>query len=107
MSSKTQSKAYKAQKALQLAENSAGFARSLEKVDPRLAFLSKEQWAGVFADLDEEALDDLLLVLDEEQDLKMGNDQKTKRKKQMNFSRYMRRLEQLKIRMEEMTESNK
>ena len=57
-------------------------------------------WAGILSQLDEKKVDDLLLILDEELSMRMGIKKKEERRLQINSSKYLQRLERLKIRAE-------
>lgn len=88
----TKSKAEKVQQASQLMEKSPAMMANLQ--------MGSGDWAGILADLDEEKIDELLLILDEE-GLMHGDIQKEKaRKKEVNKTRYLQRLESLKLRAE-------
>ena len=68
---------------------SAAFKRNID--------LPVGKWAGILADLDEEQIDDFLLILNEEQEMLMGNKKTESRKIAISKARYLQRLEQLKM----------
>lgn len=67
--------------------------------------LNETQWIGVFADLDEKKLDDLLMVLREEAEGYTDIEKKRQRRHTVNDTRRLQRLERLKIRMEEISKN--
>ncbi len=84
----------KIDRAVQLLEQSGGMSTIPMK-------LSSNQWAGILSKLQEDRIDELLLILDEEQSMKALDDQTSKRKEQVNKTRYLHRLEKLKILLEQ------
>lgn len=83
---------FKTQKVLhasQLLEDSPAFQRVLP--------LTAQEWAGVLSELDEEKIDDYLLLLTEEQSMRAEIRKTEKRKKKVNHTRYLQRLERLKV----------
>jgi hypothetical protein len=69
----------------------------------RLLPISSEKWAGVLAELDEEKIDDLLLLLGEEAEMAGDIEKKRLAQHAENEKKYTRRLEDLQIRMEEIS----
>lgn len=67
---------------------------------------SKERWAGILAELDEDQVDDLLLLLKEEEGMHLDLDKKEDRRLQVNETRYLQRLEKLRISMETLLNKN-
>ncbi|OGJ44652.1 hypothetical protein A3J23_00020 [Candidatus Peregrinibacteria bacterium RIFCSPLOWO2_02_FULL_48_14] len=63
--------------------------------------MSAEEWAGVLAKLDEDKIDDYLLILDEEKGTHLELKKEEKRKLQTNRTRYLQRLERLKVKAKE------
>ena len=59
------------------------------------------EWAGVLAKLDEDKIDDYLLLLDEEKVTHLELKKEEKRKLQSNRTRYLQRLERLKVKAKE------
>lgn len=88
----TKSKAEKVQEASQLMEKSKAMMANLQ--------MNAQDWAGILADLDEEKIDELLLILDEENIMQGDIQKESARKKEVNKTRYLQRLENLKIRSE-------
>ncbi len=87
-------KEQKVARALELIENSGGMKQfPLE--------LTLEQWAGVFAEMQEEKVDDLLLILEEEAKMKLSDEQTEKRAHKVNQTRYLQRMERLKLSLEQ------
>jgi hypothetical protein len=88
----TKSKAEKIQEASQLMEKSPAMMANLQ--------MGSTDWSGILADLDEEKIDELLLILDEESLMHSDVQKEKVRKKEVNKTRYLQRLENLKIRAE-------
>lgn len=94
MSQESSSKAHKVERALELVTKSGGMKSLPLKFD-------HEQWAGIFSQMDEEKIDDLLLILEEEKEMELISDQTAKKAHKVNETRYLQRLEKLKISLEQ------
>jgi len=94
----------KSKKVVQKVEETARLASKSEAMHEILN-LSEPQWVGIFADLDESKLDDLLMVLREEADGYSDIEKKRQRRHMVNDTRRLQRLERLKIRMEEISKN--
>lgn len=82
----------KIQTASEMLPRSAGFRANLN--------LSSEQWAGILSKLDEKKIDELMLILNEEKDMNGEVIKEKERKLAVNHSKYLQRLEKLKLRAE-------
>lgn len=63
--------------------------------------MSSDQWAGVLSKLDEDKIDDYLLLLEEEKVTHLDLKKEEKRKLYSNRTRYLQRLERLKVKAKE------
>ncbi|MEK7146522.1 MAG: hypothetical protein AAB802_05090 [Patescibacteria group bacterium] len=59
--------------------------------------MTSMDWAGVLAKLDDEKIDELLLILQEENEMLHMTEEERLRKRALNQSSYMQRLEKLRL----------
>ena len=69
--------------------------------------LAAKQWHGILAEIDEEKLNELLLIVDEEEQGYLDIKKKKERKLSTNVARYLQRLEMLRIRSENADDNQK
>lgn len=69
--------------------------------------LPRGKWASVLSDLSEDQIDDLLLMLKEESEMKVENKHEKERKLSVNETSFLNRLEQLKFSAESLTDNQK
>lgn len=66
--------------------------------------LSSVEWRSLLSNLSEDKIDELLLILEEEVGMSKDIGMETDRKLTVNKTRYLQRLEKLKIRMENLND---
>lgn len=96
----------------QKAGSSEKVALASEKFSKSPAFrkvlpLAVQQWNAILAELDENKLDELLMIVDEEEQGYIDIKKKRDRKLSTNVARYLQRLEMLKIRSENVDDNQK
>lgn len=96
MSSDQKTREQKLERALHLVQKSGGLKTLPLK-------LNSNQWAGVLKDMDEKTMDDLLLILEEEHELRTLAESTAARKHQVNDTRLLHRLEKLKLSLEQVS----